>query len=227
MILMILPEGYVLDDPSPAPAGWRIFSDRLAVYWKLTNGKTKSVEFRWGLRKGDVGESLRLSQPRSPFPFDVDKVPEFATFLSYRRDDHWAVGRINDRLIHLLGARAVFRDIHSIKLGTDFRKAIDDAVGQCKVMLVVIGPSWLERSKPKGKRRIDTKKDWVRIEIESALQLHKKVVPFLLDEAQMPDRVALPPSVRELAFYQACILRESKFDEDVSRLIDMLREYIK
>jgi hypothetical protein len=227
MLVMILPVGFILSDPRPEPAGSRIYANRLAVYWRLEKypGPGKVVHVEWGLRKGDIGEALRLSHTRSPFPFDVE-VPEFATFLSYRRDDRWAVGRITDRLVHFLGSRAVFRDIHSIKAGVDFRHALDDAVGRCKILLPVIGSAWLDPPKPIGKRRIDSSKDWVRIEIESALQRHRIVIPLLLDDAQMPDEISLPEALRELAFRQAYTLRESTFDLDMGRLVDNLHEYI-
>jgi hypothetical protein len=93
-------------------------------------------------------------------------------------------------------------------------------------MLAVIGQTWLDPPNPIGKRRIDSERDWVRIEIESALQRHRSIIPLLLDDAQMPDEVSLPDSLRELAFRQACRLRERTFDADVQRLIAALREHM-
>ena len=232
MLVMLLPSGFVLSDPHPAPDGSRLFADRLAVYWRLSKspGVAEFVEVKWGLRPaGDnLGKALLTNQSGAPFPFEADEAaPEFGVFLSYRRqDDRWAVGRIRDGLIRFLGARAVFRDIDSIKLGKDYRQVIDSAVGRCRVMLAVIGPNWLDPDRPSGKRRIDSKKDWVRIEIESALQRHRLVVPLLLDETKMPDERALPDSLRELAFRQGCTLRESSFETDVQSLAEKLREHI-
>jgi hypothetical protein len=227
MLVMILPRGFILGDPRPEPAGSRMYADRLAVYWRLRKyqGPGEIVHLEWGLRKGDVGEALRTSPPRSPFPFDLE-VPEFATFLSYRKDDRWAVGRITDRLTTFLGARAVFRDIHSIELGADFRHKLDDAVGRCKVMLPIIGSAWLDPPKPIGERRIDSSKDWVRVEIESALQRHRSVIPVLLDDTQILHEESLPDSLRQLSFLQACRLRESTFDADMGPLVNSLRKSI-
>jgi hypothetical protein len=90
-------------------------------------------------------------------------------FLSYRRQDTAGIaGRIYDRLRARFGSDAVFMDIDTIPFGVDFREHIDAAVGQCDVALAVIGPRWSGQNKTS--RRIDDAKDFVRIEIESALQ---------------------------------------------------------
>ena len=85
-------------------------------------------------------------------------------FLSYRRQDSaGAAGRIYDRLRAHFGNDAVFMDIDSIPFGEDFREHIDAAVGQCDLVLAVIGPRW--SGKTDTSRRIDDPRDFVRIEI--------------------------------------------------------------
>jgi hypothetical protein len=91
-------------------------------------GIPEFVQVKWGLSEAprDVGKALRAAPRRSPLPFDADETPEFGVFLSYRRkDDRWAAGRINDRLIASFGIHAVFRDVDAIKPGKDFRHEID------------------------------------------------------------------------------------------------------
>jgi TIR domain len=230
MLVMILPPGHVLGDASPAPAASRLFGDRLAVYWRLSPapGVPKYVELSWSLlRVPDVGKALSESEARTPFPFEPTETPEFGVFVSYRRDDsQWAAGRIKDWVSRALGERSVFRDSDSIRAGEDFRKKIDTAVGRCKVMLALIGSTWLHQSDASGRRRLDSEGDWVRIEIESALQRHRVVIPVLLDGAKMPEAASLPESLRELAFLHAYAVRESTFERDVSGLIDQLRAHV-
>ena len=61
-------------------------------------------------------------------------------FISYRRDDAaYVTGHINDRLREEFGAESIFTDVDSIALGVDFRAVLDDMVGQCQVLLAVIG----------------------------------------------------------------------------------------
>ena len=67
-----------------------------------------------------------------------------SVFVSYRCDDSRdMVGRICDRLIKALGHENVFLDVDSIPLGVDFRRILREEVGQCHVLLAVIGPGWL------------------------------------------------------------------------------------
>jgi hypothetical protein len=175
----------------------------------------------------DVPRALSNREARTPFPFEPRETPKYGVFVSYRREDsQWAAGRIKDWLSRALGEDSVFRDSDSIRAGKDFRKEIDAAVGQCKVMLAIIGSMWLGQSDVAGLRRIDSENDWVRIEIESALQRHRVVLPVLLDDARMPNEASLPESLRELAFLHAYAVRESTFERDLNGLIDQLRVHI-
>jgi len=230
MLVMILPIGHALAESNPTPNGSRLFGeDRLAYYWRLTpqDGPAPHVKLQWSLSPtSDVGKELRGENKSSePFQFTPDEMPEFGVFMSYRRDENkWEAGRIKDWLKNELGERSVFRDTDSIRAGKDFRQEIDAAVGKCKIMLALIGPTWLKRYK--GARRIDSENDWVRIEIESALQRHRLVIPILLDDATMPSDASLPESLRELAYRQAYTLRESTFERDVTGLIEQVRAHV-
>ena len=84
---------------------------------------------------------------------------------------------------------------------------------------------WLRQFDASG-RRLDSESDWVRIEIESALQRHRVVLPVLLDDAKMPDEASLPDSLRELAFLHAYTVRENTFERDLNGLIDQLRVHV-
>lgn len=230
MLVMILPPGHVLGDATPTPAASRLFRGRQATYWRLSTapGVPQYVELRWSLRRvSDVGKALSESEARTPFPFELNEMPEFGVFVSYRRDDsQWAAGRIKDWVSRALGEHSVFRDSDSIRVGRDFRKEIDAAVGQCKVMIALIGSTWLCQSDPSGRRRLDSESDWVRLEIESALQRHRVVLPVLLDDAKVPEEASLPASLRELAFLHAYTVRENTFERDMKGFIDQLRDHV-
>src|SRR6516162_5902227 len=108
-------------------------------------------------------------------------------FVSYRREDSRHVAdRIYDRLAAHFGKEAVFKDVDSIPLGSDFRRKLREAVEQCCAMVVVIGDRWLTLTDKAGQRRLDDENDFVRIEIETALQRRIAVVPILVDGARMP-----------------------------------------
>jgi hypothetical protein len=59
-------------------------------------------------------------------------------------------------------------------------------------MLVVIGTHWLSITDDNGRRRLDDSEDFVRREIEAALQSGIRVIPVLVDGATMPPSDQLP-----------------------------------
>lgn len=86
-------------------------------------------------------------------------------FISYRREDIVDItGRISDRLVQAFGKENVFIDVDSIPLGVDFREQLSNEVGNCDILLVVIGDRWLDEdytSGPKaGLRRLEDEGDW-------------------------------------------------------------------
>jgi TIR domain len=149
-------------------------------------------------------------------------------FVSYRRSDSADVtGRITDQLKLLLGEECVFRDVDSIPLGRDFRKAVSEAVGQCEVLLAIIGKDWLSVTGEDGKRRIDAPDDNVHIEIAAALKRGVPVVPVLVENTPMPQAAKLPEPLRDLAFQNGTPVRpDPDFHHDVDRLCSQLAQYL-
>lgn len=142
-------------------------------------------------------------------------------FLSYRRDDSRAIaGRIFDRLEARFGRDCVFMDVDAIPLGTDFRKHLQQAVSQCHVFLAIIGERWLSSCDAKGMRRLESPKDFVRIEVETALAREIPVIPVLVGHNQMPAPEDLPDALQELAFRHALSVdMGADFHHHIDRLI--------
>ncbi len=70
--------------------------------------------------------------------------------------------------------------------GVDFHEHLQAILADCGALLVVIGKSW--RSQRKGQpARIMDPDDWVRIEVETALERRIPVVPLLIDGALAPE----------------------------------------
>ena len=154
--------------------------------------------------------------------------PTKALFISYRRSDSSDVtGRICDSLKAKFGEDSVFKDVDSIPLGADFRKIISEAVGQCHVLLAIIGDDWLNVMDGQGKRRIDDPNDFVQIEIAAALQRSIPVVPVLVEKTPMPRADELPPPLHELAFRNGIPVRpDPDFHNDMDRLCQQVAGYI-
>lgn len=143
-------------------------------------------------------------------------------FISYRRDDSEAItGRIYDRLVSVFGEGNVFQDVDDIPPGVDFRKYLQDQIAVCDVVLVVIGQRWVSIKDKQGRRRLHVAADFVRIEVEFALQQGKLVVPVLVDNAAMPDPSALPDTLHDLCYRNASPVRHNPdFNHDMRRLIE-------
>jgi hypothetical protein len=146
-----------------------------------------------------------------------------SVFLSYRRDDSAGfAGRIYDRLVRRLGRERVFFDVDSIGLGVDFVDYLSKQVSACEALVAVIGKTWLTVIDEHNRRRIDDPKDFVRIEIETALHRGIPVIPVLVDGAAMPRSDDLPERLRLLAQRQGIEISHSRFDSDARRLTSAL-----
>lgn len=148
-------------------------------------------------------------------------------FISYRREDSAdATGRIYDRLREKFGDNSVFTDVDSIPIGVDFREHLAQEVGKCDVLLAVIGRRWINIEDDSGRRRLDLPTDFVRTEIETALDRDIPVVPLLAHGITMP-MIAddLPESIKPLEFRNARTVRaDPDFHKDMDRLISGLEE---
>lgn len=144
-------------------------------------------------------------------------------FISYRRDDsqHQA-DRLHQALQHVVPKKNLFIDIDGIPAGVDFIQHISDQVGQCDILLALIGPDWLAAADPQGRRRLDDPSDFVRVEIATALNRGITVAPVLLDHAPMPLPDQLPADIAELSRRNAVDVRRNSFDADAKRLIHKL-----
>lgn len=149
---------------------------------------------------------------------------EHLIFLSYRRADSQAwTERIADELKQHFGCKAVFQDVEAIPPGVDFHQHIQSQLQHCRVMLVVIGPHWITATDEHGNRRLDSEQDWVRYEIEWALQQQAVLIPILVNNATPPPQKQLPESIRQLAFQNDLQIRSNPdFRGDMNKLIQAL-----
>ncbi|NMG75427.1 ankyrin repeat domain-containing protein [Aromatoleum diolicum] len=146
-----------------------------------------------------------------------------AIFISYRRDDTSGhAGRVFDRLSRHFGADRVYRDVDSIGAGEDFADAIRHKIHQSDVLLVLIGRDWLTATDDEGHWRLADDKDFVRVEIVTALKRKIRVIPVLLQDAAMPRAKDLPADLAALAQRNAFEIRDTSFDQDIAQLIHVL-----
>ena len=148
-------------------------------------------------------------------------------FLCYRRKDTQGFARgIYDRLAGKYGHEQVYRDIDSTPAGVRFSTWIESRVGQCNVMLVLIGDAWFSVQDRTGQRSLDSPKDWVRQEIETALKRDVPIIPVRVQGAPMPSEDELPPSIADLTGFQSAEITDSRWDFDIGLLIQAIDRLI-
>jgi len=146
-------------------------------------------------------------------------------FLSYRRASSKDVsGRLAALLRQRLGHTPVFMDVTSIAPGQDYLDEVRSQIkGAIDAMLVIIGPGWADLADPGGDQRLADPDDPVRIEVEQALSAESRLIPVLVDGAEMPTEDELPESIRPLARRNALVLRHESFEDDSERLLKAVR----
>lgn len=146
-------------------------------------------------------------------------------FISYRRADSLAATRgLAEQLRAIFGLSQIFID-NTIDIGQKWPDRIEQALSTANVLLAVIGPSWLIASDKYGRRRLDIETDWVRREIQTALQLKIPIIPVLVGGANLPDESeALPEPLAPLLNYKWHTLPDDAWD---SRLRELIRRLEK
>lgn len=142
-------------------------------------------------------------------------------FISYRHDDALAAaGALHRELVDRhYDKERVFWDL-GIKPGDDWLQTIERKLDASKVLLVVVGPRWIEMAanRPAGER------DFVRAELERARAKGIRVMPVRVAGARVPRREELPPDLRWLVdeHLQWANLSEENYRIDVERLVQAI-----
>src|SRR5215469_4106373 len=121
-------------------------------------------------------------------------------FLSYRREDAAPYARLLQfQLRERFPDAQVFMDLDSIEAGLDFAEVIQEAVDSCVVLVALIGRQWATLADEEGNRRLDNPDDYVRFEVQTALEQGVRVIPVLVDGARPLRQEHLPAELRKLA----------------------------
>jgi hypothetical protein len=120
----------------------------------------------------------------------------------------------------------VFIDVDSIRPGENFQSVLKNDLEKCYIMVVVIGPRWLELLRSFRPADSETSPDYVRLEVASALERKLPVFPVLVDGATMPEAKDLPDDLKPLAFQQALSIRHDSFSRDMWGLEQELRRSV-
>src|SRR5580704_3808502 len=150
--------------------------------------------------------------------------------ISYRRSDSQEIARlIFERLIVRYGKQSVFMDVHEVSgipIGTDFKKYIDDTLQRTDFLIAVVGPQWLRfkgNAVSQFFSRFRNLEDYVRFEVETALDRKIHVIPVLVRGARMPTQSELPPNLRAFATINALKIDAGEdFNAHINQLIERI-----
>lgn len=145
-------------------------------------------------------------------------------FISYRRvDSQYVADNIYGHMVRHFGKDNVFLDVGNVPFGVDFRKYLHQQIVAHDVVLVMIGPDWAKVMEECAEQP----NDFVRIEIELALNLDKLVIPVLVKDATFPDFSRLPESIQELQWRHLAEIhpRLPRLEEDCNRLANGIKQY--
>ncbi|MEM9041256.1 MAG: TIR domain-containing protein [Actinomycetota bacterium] len=141
-------------------------------------------------------------------------------FISYRRQEAGNARSISTELISEFGDETVFQDVDSIDVGERFPERVREAIERSRVVLVVIGPEW-------SVERLHSEGDWVRIEIATALELGKPLVPIRFERAVLPSAEELPTDMAALVEIQAAEIEYSSWARDLPPILDAVRPHLE
>jgi serine/threonine protein kinase len=146
-------------------------------------------------------------------------------FISYRRTDSPdTVKLIHARLKRRLPRWEIFYDHESIPLGEQFPERLRMKVASAAVVLVIIGPKWLEILQ----QRKGPALDHVRTEVRLALEATASVVPILVGHAAMPTDADLADFADLLPLLRRNgrpLRPDPDFDGDLEAIIAHLRQF--
>jgi hypothetical protein len=147
-------------------------------------------------------------------------------FISYRQEDAkpWAL-LLRKELAEVFGDKRVFLDKDTLEPG-NWRKQIDAALDQSRVVLVVIGRHWLTVTDETGLARLKHPDDVHRQEIAKALSRKEvTVIPIRVDGVAMPRAEDLPTDIRSLSDQQSLELSDTsgRRELDMQVLIEDIR----
>ncbi|KPI00565.1 TIR protein [Actinobacteria bacterium OK074] len=147
-------------------------------------------------------------------------------FLNYRTKGGKEAAYLCD---HVLSARfgrdSVFLAQKSIDPGKSYDDFLVRAVRRSRVMLALIHEQWLDAPHRKlpGGRALDDPTDWVRRELEEALEAGVLIVPLLVGRnVEQLDPHRLPRPIADLAEHQYTRVLLSTVEADLTRLADRL-----
>jgi formylglycine-generating enzyme required for sulfatase activity len=171
------------------------------------------------MRMGRTGVFLvfkKLYHTFKPMAYDI--------FINYRRDDTLAMAVVLEKFLHnAFSDLRVFLDQAGIQ-AEQWPDKLRQALEESSLVITLVGPKYLLIHNEHGERRIDETNDWVRQEIETAVDREKILVPLLVDGAEMLSKKAFNrwPKLQKWLDWQAEVISWKTFNADFENLVTLI-----
>lgn len=141
-------------------------------------------------------------------------------FLSYRKEDSASETELIHENLEKAG-HISFKDDTTISLGDIWPISIENSLKEADVVIAVIGPQWLTSAFPNsGLRRLDDINDWVRKELQMALNWNKKIIPVFVKNATTPNSNDLPEVLQKVFSHQG--IKISNWTHSIGHLLKVI-----
>jgi hypothetical protein len=177
--------------------------------------------------RAHVGQTIKEGYPIAEIGDGPIVTFQNSVFIAYRQlDSTGYTGRIYDAVVRDLGKYQVFRDLGSLKPGRNFVDQVESALQRTRLMVVVIGPDWLNAPDYRGQPKLANPEDLHRTEIRTALDRQQHIIPVLVGGGRMPRPDQLPHDISALALQQAIEISDQRWEYDAKRLSDTIAELL-
>jgi hypothetical protein len=151
----------------------------------------------------DISRLMTAAIAAIDTPDEGDRQDPIRLFICYRQQDsqRWA-GPVKRQLERELPGAEIFLDTDDFRGGSDYRAATHELIPRATVLLVFIGPAWVEQTR---RRQASSDYDPVLDEIQVALAADVPIIPVLLDAAERPLPASLPDPIKSLVEYRIAI----------------------
>ncbi len=135
----------------------------------------------------------------------------YQIFISYRREGGYATARLLYEHLKAIGLNPFF-DFEELRSGP-FNERLYKTIEEADNFVLVLPPDSLDRC--------CDEKDWLRLEIEHAIQHNKNIIPCMMSGFSWPTN--LPESLTNLPLYNGVFISREYFDASISKLLTMLK----
>jgi hypothetical protein len=140
-----------------------------------------------------------------------DVLSSARVFISYRHSGGLDFAEHLERTLKgAYPSMRVFRDETWIKPGHDYVNQLRDEIDTTDVVLALVDQQWAKRFRDPG--------DVLRREIARAFEHNRKIIPLLLDQAEMPKESDLPTELLAFARLDGIRITANAFSQDVALL---------